>query len=54
MEAEKRQLELISALGIEYSLVCFFDLDTGSGHVLRMGECKNGMLERIFSSALSL
>ena len=53
-EAEKRQLELISALGVEYSLVCFFDLDTGDGQLLRIGECKNGILKRIFSGPLSL
>ena len=47
-EAEKRQMELVSALGIEYTLVCFFDLDTGAGWVLRMSECPKGILDHIF------
>ena len=53
-EAEKRQLELISALGVEYSLVCYFDLSTGEGRALRIGECKNGVLESIFTGELTL
>lgn len=32
---ERRQLELIQALAIDYNLVCFFDLDTGMGYPLR-------------------
>ena len=53
-EAERRQAELISALGVEYSLVCFFDLDTGEGRALRLGECKNNILASIFTGRLSL
>ena len=53
-EAETRQMELLSALGVEYSLVCFFDLDTGKGRVLRMSECKNNILESFFNERLSL
>ncbi len=51
---ERRQMELIHALSIEYSLVCYFDLDTGAGQVLRMGECKNSILQTIFSDPLSM
>ncbi len=32
---ERRQIELIQALAIDYNLVCFFDLDTGLGYPLR-------------------
>lgn len=32
---ERRQVELIQALAIDYNLVCFFDLDTGKGYPLR-------------------
>lgn len=53
-EAEKRQMELISALGVEYSLVCFFDLNTGKGRVLRIDECRNNILPPIFTGELSL
>ena len=52
--ARSRQAELISALGVEYSLVCFFDLDTGEGRALRLGECKNNILASIFTGRLSL
>ena len=34
-EKERRQVELIQALAIDYNLVCFFDLDTGKGYPLR-------------------
>ena len=29
-------MELVQALSIDYSLVCFFDLDTGRGYPLRV------------------
>ncbi|MCI8562914.1 MAG: response regulator [Lachnospiraceae bacterium] len=32
---ERRQKELIQALSIDYTLVCFFDLDTGKGSLIR-------------------
>ncbi len=53
-EAEKRQMELIYALSVEYNLVCFFDLDTGMGTALRIGDCKNNILEPIFTGNISL
>lgn len=34
-EQERRQNELIKALSIDYSLVCFFDLDAGKGSAIR-------------------
>lgn len=51
---ERRQMELIHALSIEYNMVCYFDLDTGIGRVLRLGECKNDLLRPIFSGTISL
>ena len=53
-EAEKRQMELIYALSVEYNLVCSFDLDTGAGTALRIGECGSNILEPIFTGKLSL
>lgn len=50
---EKKQAEMIQALSIDYSLVCFFDLDTGEGKALRIGECKHNILDSIFSGELS-
>lgn len=38
LDKERRQMELIKALSIDYSLVCFFDLETGLGNVLQVGE----------------
>ncbi len=35
-ENEHRQMELIQALAADYSVVCFFDLDTGIGSPLRL------------------
>ncbi len=46
-EKEMRQIELVLALTIDYSFVCFFDLGTGKGSVLRNDD-ENG---RMFGSA---
>ncbi|MEY8507560.1 response regulator [Lachnospiraceae bacterium 42-17] len=52
-ENERRQMELIHALSIDYNLVCFFDLSTGMGMPLRMGDnCY--MYESAFSGEISL
>ena len=52
-ENERRQIELIHALSIDYNLVCFFDLHTGKGKVLRIDD-ESGRLGEIFSGILSL
>ena len=54
LRAKRRQIELIHALSIDYNLVCFFDLDTGKGETLRIGDCPHGLLQRLFSGDLSL
>ena len=51
---EKRQLELIYALSVEYNVVCSFDLKTGKGSALRIGMCKNDLLVPIFTGELVL
>ena len=48
-ENEKRQMELLHALSIDYNLVCYFDLDTGIGNPLR-GDADSG---RMFGSAFN-
>lgn len=53
-ENQRRQMELIHALSIDYSLVCFFDLDTETGNTLRLTECKNHILESVFNEELIL
>ncbi len=50
-ERERRQMELVHALSISYDLVCFYDLDTGVGNPLRIGEDRH-MFEPIFSAEL--
>ena len=53
-ESEKRQLELVHALSIDYNLVCFFDLDTGKGNALRISECKYQILDKLFAGELTM
>ncbi len=50
---ERRQMELVRALSIDYSLVCYFDLDTGAGRLLRNDETER-MFDRIFEGDISL
>ncbi|MBD5530455.1 MAG: response regulator [Lachnospiraceae bacterium] len=54
MEKDQHQKELIHALSIEYNLVCFFNLDTGEGNALRIGECPGKVLQEVFSGELTL
>lgn len=51
---KRKQEELLHALSIDFNLVCFFDLNTGMGRALRIGECKNDILAPIFSGDLIL
>lgn len=53
-ENEKRQMELVHALSIDFNLVCFFDLDTGIGTTLRIDENYNQLLEPAFRGKISL
>ncbi|MCM1252686.1 MAG: ATP-binding protein [Clostridium sp.] len=51
---ERHQNELIQALGIDYNLVFFFDLDTGKGMLLRDDEGKRSVRDSFFDSELAL
>ncbi len=51
---ERRQMELIQALSIDYKLVCFFDLDTGVGIPLRNSEYNEQEFEGIFNEKMLL
>ena len=54
-EKDKRQqMELVHALSADYNIVCFFDLDTGKGRVLRCDKCKKNLIESIFNGDLCL
>ena len=54
-ERNKRlQLQLVNALGTDYSLICYYDLSTGKGYAVRAGNCEYGKLEEFFSGELML
>ncbi|MDE6841175.1 MAG: response regulator [Oscillospiraceae bacterium] len=50
-ESERRQMELVQALSTDYSLACFFDLDTGMGFPLRMDDADR--LNSVFGREMS-
>ena len=54
LESEQRQMELVQALCVDFSLVCTFDLDSGEGHSLRACDCPAGVLNALFSGDLLL
>ena len=51
---EMRQLELIHALGIDYNLVCFFDLDAGIGNIVRNDDSDGHEFDAVFNKSMSL
>ncbi len=53
VEAERRQTELMHALSIDYSLVCFFDLDTGMGTTLRCDDDSKDVFTSVFAGEIS-
>ncbi|MCI8810892.1 MAG: response regulator [Oscillibacter sp.] len=52
MESERRQMALIHALSLDYSLVSFFDLDTGHGFPLRVDENDTHFSDTIFTAGV--
>ena len=52
-ETERRQMELVHALSIDYGLVCFFDLDSGEGAPLRTADTIDPAFAALFSGDLS-
>ncbi|WP_322174121.1 hybrid sensor histidine kinase/response regulator [Acutalibacter caecimuris] len=48
-QSRRRQMELVHALSIDYSLVCVFDLDKDQGSALRISDCPLGVLDNLFS-----
>lgn len=51
---ERLQNELLQALSIDFSLVCFFDLDTGMGFQFQSGSGSDIIFNSVFSSKISL
>ncbi len=52
-EAERRQRELIQALSLDYSMVCYFDLDSGVGSALRVSEDTDPALRSMLEGNIS-
>ena len=50
---ERRQMELVRALSIDYNIACYFDLDTGKGQLLRDDDSEY-MFGDIFEGDISL
>jgi len=53
-ELERRQDELVQALCVDYNLVCYYDLDTNTGGPLRIHDCPDNILDKIFADGLSI
>ncbi|MBD5129734.1 MAG: response regulator [Ruminococcaceae bacterium] len=51
---ERRQTELVRALGVDFNLICLFNADTGMGQALRVRDCEKHILSGIFDGNLSL
>ncbi|MCI9231960.1 MAG: response regulator [Lachnospiraceae bacterium] len=52
IENERRQMESIQALTIDYNLVCFFDLDTDEGKLLQIKDQDTSLFGSVFSGKL--
>ncbi len=50
----RHQMELVQALSTDYSLVCFFNLDSGKGAALRNSDYDGGLFGTIFSGEIML
>ena len=50
---DRRHMELVQALSIDYNIVCFYDLDTGAGSSLRMRDSSRKLFGDIFTEKLS-
>ena len=48
------QMELVQALGIDFNIICFFDLDTGVGNPIRNINDNGKILHDIFGDQMSL
>ncbi len=53
-DAKKRQAELVKALSTDFNLVCYFDIQTGRGSLLRVDDTHNHSLDEIFGNEIFL
>ena len=47
-------MELVRALAADYSLVCFFDLDSGMGSALRNDDGDGSLFGKVFDGDIEL
>ncbi len=53
-ENERRHMELLHALTIDYNVACFFDLDTGKGMPLRLENGEDPVFGTVFDEEFTL
>lgn len=53
-ENERRQMELLQALSMDYNLVCCFNLDTGIGFPIRVDEYSRSVFGTAFAKGTSI
>ncbi len=53
-ENERHQREMLQALSIDYSIVCFFDLDSGDGFTIRVNDDGRGVFGDVFGDFVSM
>lgn len=51
---ERHHVELVHALSVDYSLVCFFELDTGAGEQLQNDGTNGAAVDAIFSGQINM
>ena len=53
-EKEHRREELVQVLAANYSVVCYFDLNTRHGNALHINECPKKRLKKLFGGRLEI
>lgn len=51
---EKRQMQLLQALSIDYMFVCYFDLDTSAGNILRIDDDSISIINKVFDGEIPM
>ncbi len=51
---EKRQMQLLKALSIDYMFVCYFDLDTSTGNILRIDDDSISIINKVFDGEIPM
>lgn len=53
-ERQRHQNAMVEVLAANYSVVCYFDMETGKGSLLHMNDCPKNVLGRVFGGDLTL